>query len=79
MARLSCLQLLLRLAATRLTAMGYLGTQDGWHRHKVDSETSDLTDRSQPLLEQEPSAKQQRKEGYLAMGSIICTNHTADG
>jgi hypothetical protein len=48
--------------------VGFLTTQDGWHWHKVDSEASDLTDRSQRVLEQERSAMQQREDGYLAMG-----------
>jgi len=56
------------------TAVGFLATQDGWHRHKVDSEASDLTERSQRVLEQERSAKQQWEDGCLAMGLVICTN-----
>jgi len=54
--------------------VGFLATQDGWHRHKVDSEASDLTERSQRVLEQERSAKQQWEDGCLAMGLVICTN-----
>ena len=40
----------------------------------AQSKASDWTDRSQPVLEQERSAKQQWEDGYLGMGLVICTN-----
>jgi hypothetical protein len=67
-----------QLSATDVTGCevinGYgLPGHTGWLA-SAQREASDWADRSQRVLVQGQSAKQQREDGYLAMATVICTN-----